>query len=161
MTLSSFGKTFSLTGWKLGWVFGPPDLSDAVRSAHQFITFASATPLQHAAASALEAGPEYYDALVTSYRERRDLLTEGLAAVGFDVFVPEGTYFVIADHRRFGFEDDVAFVRHCIERTGVAAIPPSAFYHRKEDGADLVRFAFCKDLATLEQAVDRLQALSV
>jgi aspartate/methionine/tyrosine aminotransferase len=160
ITLSSFGKTFSLTGWKIGWAIAPQDLSDGIRAAHQFIAFASATPLQHGALTALHAGPEYYRALEASYRERRDLLASGLTDVGFDVFVPEGTYFLLADHTPFGFEDDVTFVRHLIQQTGVAAIPPSAFYHHKEDGAAFVRFAFCKDLDTLTSALDRLSALS-
>lgn len=160
ITLSSFGKTFSLTGWKIGWAIAPQRLSAAIRAAHQFIAFASATPLQHGAVVALQAGPEYYAALEASYRQRRDLLASGLTAVGFNVFVPEGTYFLLADHTSFGFADDVTFVRHLIKHAGVAAIPPSAFYHRREDGAAFVRFAFCKDLDTLEAALDRLSALS-
>jgi aspartate/methionine/tyrosine aminotransferase len=159
VSLSSIGKTFSLTGWKVGWAIAPPQLTAAVRSAHQYLTFATATPLQHGAAAALGAPPEYYEDLVASYRERRDLLTAGLRDVGFEVFMPAGTYFVLADHTPFGFADDVEFARHLVTEVGVAAIPPSAFYHRAEDGASLIRFAFCKDVATLEQAVDRLQAL--
>jgi aspartate/methionine/tyrosine aminotransferase len=160
ITLSSFGKTFSLTGWKIGWAIAPADLSTAIRAAHQFIAFASATPLQHGAVAALHAGDEYYTALESSYRERRDLLAAGLDAAGFEVFVPEGTYFMLADHTGFGFADDVTFVRHLIRDIGVAAIPPSAFYHQKEDGAAFVRFAFCKDLDTLAAAVDRLSRLT-
>jgi aspartate/methionine/tyrosine aminotransferase len=159
VTLSSLGKTFSLTGWKIGWAVAPEHLSAGVRAAHQFLTFATATPLQHAAARALAAPPSYYDDLTRSYRNKRDLLAEGLDKVGFDVFVPEGTYFMLADHRRFGEEDDVAFVNRLIDEVGVAAIPPSAFYHDKKDGSDLVRFAFCKDEDTLREAVERLSKL--
>jgi len=159
ITLSSFGKTFSLTGWKIGWAIAPEHLTAGIRAAHQYIAFASATPLQHGVMVALQAGPEYYEALERAYRERRDLLAAGLTAVGFEVFVPEGTYFLLADHTPFGFADDVAFVRHLIRDAGVAAIPPSAFYHRKVDGATFVRFAFCKDLDTLAVALDRLSAL--
>ena len=101
----------------------------------------------------------YFDGLVAAYRERRDVLVAGLRAVGFEVFVPAGTYFVLADHTKFGFPDDVAFARHLVTEVGVAVIPPSAFYHRAGDGASLIRFAFCKDVATLERAVDRLGAL--
>lgn len=158
--MSSFGKTFSLTGWKIGWAIAPTHLSASIRAAHQFIAFASATPLQHGAVAALHTGDEYYTALESSYRERRDLLAAGLSAAGFDVFVPEGTYFMLADHTAFGFADDVAFVRHLVRDIGVAAIPPSAFYHNKADGAAFVRFAFCKDLDTLSAAVDRLSGLS-
>ncbi len=158
LTLSSLGKTFSFTGWKIGWAIGPPDLSKAFRSAHQFLTFATATPLQWGAAAALGAPDTYYEDLTLAYRKRRDLLSAGLADVGFEVFVPAGTYFMMADHRAFGQTDDVFFVRHLIQTVGVAAIPPSAFYSGK-DGDHLVRFAFCKEEATLSEAVDRLSAL--
>jgi len=130
-----------------------------VRAAHQFLTFTTASPLQHGAAAALAAPDSYYVELAAAYRARRDLLAGGLADLGFEVFLPAGTYSMLADHTRFGFTDDVAFVRHLIEATGVAAIPPSAFYHRRDDGSSLVRFAFCKDEATLATAIDRLGAL--
>jgi len=159
LTLSSLGKTFSLTGWKVGWAIGPAELSAAFRRAHQFLTFATATPLQWGAVAALAAPQEYYDQLVLAYRDRRDLLADGLVSLGFDVFVPQGTYFLMADHRAFGQPDDVSFVRHLISTAGVAAIPPSAF-HSGRDGDHLVRFAFCKDIATLGVAVDRMGALT-
>ena len=159
ITISSFGKTFSLTGWKIGWAAAPPALSAAVRAAHQFITFATATPLQHAAACALSAGPEYYEELLAGYRERRDFLVGELVRIGFGLRAPAGTYYACADFGRFGFDDDVAFCRHLIEDVGVAAIPPSAFYDRPEKGRGYVRFAFCKKMATLEAAVERLEKL--
>jgi N-succinyldiaminopimelate aminotransferase len=159
ITISSFGKTFSLTGWKIGWAAAPPDLTAAVRAAHQFVTFATATPLQHGAAAALTAGPEYYAGLLAGYAERRDYLSRELARIGFALRPPQGTYFVCADFRRFGFDDDRAFVRHMIERIGVAAIPPSVFYDHPEEGRRYVRFAFCKKRETLEAAVGRLEAL--
>ena len=159
VTLSSLGKTFSLTGWKIGWAIAPPALTDGIRAAHQFLTFATATPLQHAAAVALRANRSFFDDLSTAYRAKRDLLAEGLGAVGLKVFVPQGTYFMMADHSSFGLGDDVAFVNHLIEALGVAAIPPSAFYHDKSEARDLVRFAFCKDEETLKAAIDRLRRL--
>ena len=159
VTVSSLGKSFSMTGWKIGWAVAPHALTAGVRAAHQFLTFATATPLQHGAAAALAAPDSYYDELLALYRRKRDLLAEGLDAVGFEVFVPEGTYFILADHRPFGFADDVAFARYLTTEIGVAAIPPSAFYHRPEDGADLVRFAFCKGDETLREAVARLARL--
>lgn len=159
LTLSSLGKTFSLTGWKVGWGIGPPDLTAGLRAAHQFVTFAVATPLQHGAATALQAPAAFYADLQEAYRRRRDILVAGLDDLGFKVFQPEGTYFVLADHTSFGFPDDMAFVRHLITERGVAAIPPSAFYHDPADGADLVRFAFCKDEKTLGEALDRLASL--
>lgn len=159
VTVSSLGKSFSMTGWKIGWAVAPEPLTAGVRAAHQFLTFATATPLQHGAAAALAAPESYYDELLALYRRKRDLLAEGLDRVGFDVFVPEGTYFILADHRPFGFADDVAFARHLTTDIGVAAIPPSAFYHQPEDGSDLIRFAFCKGDETLRKAVERLTRL--
>lgn len=159
VTLSSLGKTFSLTGWKIGWAVAPPDLTAGIRAAHQFLTFCTATPLQHGAAAALRAPRSYYDELRLDYRRKRDLLTDGLARLGFDVHRPQGTYFILADHRAFGFDDDVAFCRHMIEHARVAAIPPSAFYENKHEGRSLVRFAFCKQEATLREALKRLATL--
>ena len=160
ITISSFGKTFSLTGWKIGWAAGPPELAGAVRAAHQFITFATATPLQQGAAVALaRAGEGYYRDLLAGYREKRDFLVRELQRIGFRVASPAGAYFVCADFRPFGFDDDQAFVRHLIEKIGVAAIPPSVFYDRPELGRWYVRFAFCKKRETLEAAVERLEKL--
>jgi hypothetical protein len=144
ITISSFGKTFSLTGWKIGWAAAPPPLTAAVRAAHQFITFATATPLQHAAAAALSVGPDYYRDLAASYRRKRDYLVAELSRLGFRVDPPAGTYYVCADFRPLGFDDDVAFCRHLIEKAGVAAIPPSAFYENTRYGKTYARFAFAK-----------------
>ncbi len=159
ITISSFGKTFSLTGWKIGWAAAPPALTAAVRAAHQFITFATATPLQHAAAAALAIGPDYYRDLAASYRRRRDYLVAELSRLGFRVDPPAGTYYVCADFRPLGFDDDVAFCRYLIEEVGVAAIPPSAFYENTRYGKTYARFAFCKREETLREAVRRLIAL--
>jgi N-succinyldiaminopimelate aminotransferase len=158
VTISSAGKTFSLTGWKIGWSCAAPPLAAAVRAVHQFVTFAVATPFQHAAAAALAAPDEYYDGLRAGYRARRDRMCEGLADVGFAVRPPEGTYFALADIRPLGYDDDETFCRTLVERVGVAAIPASAF---AADRAvrHLVRFAFCKDDATLEEGLRRLRRL--
>ncbi|TVQ61757.1 MAG: aminotransferase class I/II-fold pyridoxal phosphate-dependent enzyme [Phycisphaerales bacterium] len=155
---SSIGKTFSLTGWKVGWAIAPERLTAGVRAAHQFLTFATATPLQHGAAEALRRADEYVPGLVAELRESRDMLAEALASLGFGVTRPEGAYFIMVDHSAFGDGDDVAFCKRLIERAGVAAIPPSAFYNEKSLGRSLVRFAFCKKRATLEEAVRRLRA---
>ena len=161
ITISSFGKTFSLTGWKIGWAAAPPELAAAVRAAHQFITFATATPLQHGAAVALaESGADYYRGLAADYLGKRDFLVRELTRIGFEVESPQGTYFACADFRPFGFDDDQRFVRHLIEKIGVAAIPPSVFYDHAEEGRSYVRFAFCKRRETLEAAVERLSSLS-
>ena len=159
ITISSFGKTFSLTGWKIGWAAAPEPLTAAVRAAHQFVTFATATPLQHGAAAALAAAPEYFVELREAYRARRDYLTRELARIGFGVRPPAGTYFVCADFRAFGFDDDVAFCRHLVEEIGVAAIPPSSFYDHKQHAKGYARFAFCKRDETLREAVRRLEKL--
>jgi aspartate/methionine/tyrosine aminotransferase len=159
LTLSSLGKTYSLTGWKVGWAIGVPELSRGLRAGHQFLTFATSTPAQHGAVAALRAPEEFYVDLRASYLRRRDLLVDGLASAGLSPYSPEGTYFVMADHTAHGFGDDRSFCRHLIETVGVAAIPPSTFYHRPKDGAALVRFAFCKDEATLQEAIARLSNL--
>lgn len=159
ITLSSLGKTFSMTGWKIGWAIAPPELSRAVRAAHQFLTYAVATPFQHAAAAAIRDGAESIAALVDHYLAARDLLCGALADLGFGVHRPAGTYFIMADHSAFGFPDDAAFCRHLTADIGVAAIPPSSFYQRPELGRALVRFAFCKKMETLHAAIARLGAL--
>jgi len=160
ITMSSLGKTFSMTGWKIGWAIADEELTRAVRAAHQFLTFSTATPLQHGAVAAMRAPASYFESFREAYRERCDILVDGLRHVGFDVAAPEGTYFVMADHSPFGFEDDVRCCRHLIETVGVAAIPPSVFYQESSsDGARYLRFAFCKDVDTLRAAIDRLQTL--
>ncbi len=159
VTMSSVGKSFSLTGWKTGWAVAPEDLTAGVRAAHQFLTFTTPNPMQHGTAVALAAPGEYFEELRALYTSRRDLLAEGLDRLGFGVYTPEGTYFLLADHRPFGFSDDVAFVNHVIEHLGVAAIPPSVFYNDPADGAELVRFAFCKSEDTLRSALRRLEGI--
>ncbi|MFQ5524028.1 MAG: aminotransferase class I/II-fold pyridoxal phosphate-dependent enzyme [Acidimicrobiia bacterium] len=160
LTLSSVGKTFSLTGWKVGWAIGPADLTRGLRSAHQYLTFTTPTPVQHGTAAALTAPASFYDQMRDGYRKKRDLLAAGLTELGFEVYPPDATYFLLADHTRFGLGDDRAFCRHLIEEAGVVAIPPSVFYNHPAEGADLVRFAFCKDEATLAEALDRMTALT-
>jgi N-succinyldiaminopimelate aminotransferase len=159
VTISSTGKTFGLTGWKIGYSCAPPAISAALRTAHQFITFCNATPFQHALVAALETGDAYYQALGADYRARRDRLCRGLAEAGFRVLTPAGTYFAQADIRTLGFEDDVDFCRELPARVGVAAIPTSAFYRNRAEGRHLVRFAFCKTNATLDEAIRRLKGL--
>jgi aspartate/methionine/tyrosine aminotransferase len=159
ITLRSLGKVFSVTGWKIGWSVAPPKFTTAIRSAHQFTTFCAATPLQVAAATALRAPDSYFESYREEYRQRRDVLVDGLRAVGFNVHSPEGTYFVLADHTPFGFSDDVSFCHHLAKECRVVGIPPTAFYSQSNDGEGLVRFAFCKGLETLKTAVERLHSL--
>jgi N-succinyldiaminopimelate aminotransferase len=159
VTISSTGKSFSLTGWKIGYSCAPPAISAALRTAHQFITFCNATPFQHALVAALQAGDAYHKALRADYEARRDRLCRGLAAAGFGVLAPAGTYFAQADIRPLGLEDGVEFCRMLPARVGVAAIPTSAFYRDPAEGRHLVRFAFCKTDATLDEAIGRLKGL--
>jgi len=156
IVLGSLGKSFSLTGWKVGWALAPAPLAAAVRSAHQFASFCAATPLQVAAAAALAAPDSYFEEFRRDYRARRDRMVQGLRACGFACDAPEGSYFALADHSAFGFGDDYAFCRHLVEHGGVAAIPPGAFYANKSKAKSLVRFAFCKKDATIDGALERL-----
>jgi aspartate/methionine/tyrosine aminotransferase len=158
IVLSSLGKSFSLTGWKVGWAIAPPHLSAGIRAAHQFLTFATATPLQRACVEALSAPPSYFESLRREYDERRQALLGVLRGAGLDPMVPEGSYFVLAEHARFGHASDETFCEHLIRQVGVAAIPCSAFYANKEGSDRLVRFAFCKTLETIAQAGERLKA---
>lgn len=162
LSISSVGKTWSFTGWKVGWATGPAHLVKAAQAAHQFVTFATATPLQHGAAHALRHfSGDFLDALRAEYVARRDMLLDVLRRVGFEVRAPAGAYFVLADFRPLFDGDDVAFARHLIEEIGVAAIPPSFFYpERPEAGRHLIRFAFCKKLDTLRAAAERLEKLA-
>jgi len=158
LTLSSAGKTFSFTGWKVGWGMGPPDLIDAAQAAHQFLTFAVATPFQVAMAHALTTlRDDYFEEFRATYAARRDFLVGALRDAGFAVRPPEGTYFVLADFSRVFDGDDMAFARWLIEEHGIATIPPSPFYvAHPEEGKKLIRFAFCKRQETLERAAERI-----
>ncbi len=152
LTISSLGKTFSVTGWKTGWAVGPAALVAAVRTAKQYLTFAGGTPFQHAGAVALGLGDEVYAALASELRVKRDHLCAGLEAAGLEVLRPAGTYFANVDCKR----DGVAFCRELVERAGVVAIPTSVFYDDEEAGRSLVRFAFCKRESVIDEAAGRL-----
>lgn len=160
LTINSLGKTFSLTGWKIGYAVGPASLNAALRAAHQWITFATATPLQFAAAAALEGALHngYYEQFRAEYTARYRLLEEILVSVGLPVLPTEGSYFLMADITPTGFHDDVTFCRYLTQEVGVAAIPPSAFYARQHDLPLLARFCFAKRPETLCAAQQRLLA---
>lgn len=157
--ISSSGKTFSFTGWKVGHTCAPPALTAAIRCAHQFVTFCTATPFQHALAQAFVADDAFFASLIAEYRARRDRLCRGLREIGLDVIVPAGAYFVMTDIRSLGWHDDVAFCRMLPEKVGVAAIPPSSFYEHPAEGRHLVRWAFCKTDDVLDEGLRRLQRL--
>lgn len=161
LSLSSAGKTFSFTGWKVGWATGPRPLVAAAQAAHQFVTFATATPLQVAVAHALDHLDEtYYERFRSEYAERRAFLLSALEEAGMKTAPPAGTYFVLADFTGIHDGDDRDFVRRLIEKHGVAAIPPSVFYKADPDeGRKLVRFAFCKRMETLQAAAQRLRRM--
>jgi aspartate/methionine/tyrosine aminotransferase len=161
LTLSSSGKTFSLTGWKIGWGTGPAPLVQAAQAAHQFLTFATATPLQVAIGKALvELGDAFFATLRAEYDLRRRFLLEVLTDAGFTPAVPQGTYFILASYEKLSNQDDRAMARTLVEEHGVAAIPPSVFYSvAPEEGRRLLRFAFCKKTETLERAAERLRKL--
>lgn len=158
VTVSSAGKTFSFTGWKVGWVTGPAELVNTVLAAKQWMTFANAAPLQPAVAFALTQEAAFYDALAKDLEAKRDLLVEGLRGLDLNVYAPEATYFVTTDVRRYGHLDATAFCLALPERAGVVAIPCQLFYDDPDAGRHLVRWAFCKDTAVLEESVRRLHA---
>ncbi|QEV07486.1 pyridoxal phosphate-dependent aminotransferase [Streptomyces prasinus] len=159
VTISSAGKTFSFTGWKVGWVTGTPELVTAVRSAKQYLTYVSAGPFQYAVAEALALPDAYFDDFRADHRRKRDLLADGLRSAGFEVYRPRGTYFITADIAPFGEKDAYAFCRALPGRCGVVAVPVSVFYDDPEAGRSQVRFAFCKKDEVLTEAAVRLQRL--
>ena len=160
VTMSSASKTFSVTGWKAGWVVAAPDLTDALRRVHQFVTYCSAAPLQEAVAIALEEAETngYYDTLLAEYTPRLDLLQAYLERAGLHPIRPQGTFFIMSDISGLGFEDDVQFARYMMAEVGVACIPPSAFYSTSDDGKRLARWCFAKRDETLHAAGERLAA---
>jgi aminotransferase len=159
VTIDSLSKTYSVTGWRVGWVIAPPPLTAGIRKVHDFLTVGAAAPLQQAGATALGLPDEYYTAMSMAYRARRDLLVHALQQAGFRTSVPQGAYYVMTDISDITDEDDVAFARRIVAEPGVAAVPGSSFYSRRELGRSKLRFAFPKRLSTLEAAAERLSRL--
>jgi aspartate/methionine/tyrosine aminotransferase len=159
ITINSMSKTYSVTGWRVGWAIAPPDITSAIRKAHDFVTVGAAAPLQEAGAVACGLPDSYYTQLAAAYRERRNRLLPQLEAAGFTCFKPDGAYYIMTGIERFGARDDVEFSRHLVRDIGVAVVPGSSFYRNPADGAQQVRFCFCKRDETLDEAGRRLQRL--
>ena len=159
VTINGMSKTYSVTGWRVGWAVAPESITNAIRKVHDFLTVGAPAPLQEAGATALSLPPEYYAKLAENYRIRRDRLVPALEAAGFKCFLPRGAYYVMTDISQFGFATDIDFVNYLVKEIGVAAVPGSSFYHDERDGAQQIRFAFCKKLETLDAAAERLRKL--
>ena len=160
IAISSGGKTFAFTGWKIGWVCSSPELTSAVRIAKQFLTYVSGGPFQYAIAVGLALGDDYYKNLLSDMKEKRDFLSAGLRSAGFEIFESQGTYFVTADARSVGYSDGLELCWQLPEKVGVVAVPNVVFYDNQEEGRHLIRFTFCKSLDVLGEAVHRLQGLT-
>ena len=159
VVVNSMSKTYSVTGWRVGWCIAPPDITSAIRKVHDFLTVGAANPLQHAGAYALSLPPDYYSSLQGLYQAKRDFIVPVLQKAGFKCDLPEGAYYVMADISDFGFSNDVDFTKHLIREVGVAVVPGSSFYHDPNIGSQMVRFCFCKKDDTLEAAAERLSKI--
>ncbi|HKV77869.1 MAG TPA: aminotransferase class I/II-fold pyridoxal phosphate-dependent enzyme [Candidatus Sulfotelmatobacter sp.] len=161
VTINGMSKTYSVTGWRVGWAVAPERITNAIRKVHDFLTVGAPAPLQEAGAAALSLPPEYYAKLAEGYRVRRDQLIPALTSAGFRCFLPRGAYYVMTDISSFGFKDDVSFAKYLVQDIGVACVPGSSFYRDPKDGATQVRFAFCKKPQTLDEASSKLGNLRV
>ena len=157
ITINSISKTYSLTGWRVGWAIAPAPLTASIRKVHDFLTVGAPHPLQEAAATALRIDQSYYETLATEYEKRRDFLSGVLDDSGFRIYRPHGAYYIMTDVGHFGFSDDVAFALHLVEKFGLATVPGSSFYSRSSLGATKIRFCFPKKRETLEQAAEKLR----
>ena len=160
ITISGASKTYSVTGWRIGWLIAPPGLTAGIRKVHDFLTVGAAHPLQVAIAVALELAPSFYAELLGDYSERCDAIVTGLRECGFEVEPPDGAYYVMAGFASFGFTDDVAFARHLIEKAAVATVPASSFYHDPAMGRGQVRFSFPKRIETIERGLEALRQIA-
>jgi aminotransferase len=169
IVINGMSKTYSVTGWRVGWALAPPDITQAIRKVHDFLTVGAAAPLQQAGALALKLPESYYDKLATTYAAKRERLLKILAASGFTVYKPRGAYYIMTDFSRFRFDEaaypsdsrDVSFAKYLVEKIGVACVPGSSFYNNAEDGSSQVRFTFCKKEETLAAAETRFARLHV
>jgi aminotransferase len=159
ITINGLSKSYSVTGWRVGWAVAPPVITNAIRKVHDFLTVGAPAPLQEAGASALSLPAAYYRELAERYRTRRDHLIPALEKAGFVCYRPRGAYYVMTDISSFGFANDVEFASHLVKEIGIACVPGSSFYKHPKDGSQQVRFAFCKKPETLDEAARRLEKL--
>jgi aminotransferase len=159
ITINGLSKSYCVTGWRVGWAIAPPEITNAIRKVHDFLTVGAPAPLQEAGAVALSLPASYYRQLAEAYRRRRERLMPLLAEVGFRCFQPRGAYYIMTDISAFGYPNDVAFTEYLVREIGVAVVPGSSFYRDPQDGAQQVRFAFCKRDETLDEAARRLRRL--
>ena len=159
ITINAMSKTYSVTGWRVGYAIAPPEVTSAIRKMHDFLTVGAAAPLQQAGATALRLPESYYQQLCEGYKARRDRMLAGLERAGFRCFLPHGAYYIMADISAFGFPSDMEFVRHLVKDIGVSCVPGSSFYRDLASGAQQVRFTYCKKDATLDEALRRLGKL--
>jgi len=160
ITINGLSKSYSVTGWRVGWAVAPPAITNAIRKVHDFLTVGAPAPLQEAGAVALSLPSTYYRDLADKYRARRDHLIPSLEKAGFRCFRPQGAYYVMTDISAFGFKSDVEFATHLVKNVGIACVPGSSFYKHAQDGSQQVRFAFCKKPETLDAAAARLEKLN-
>src|SRR5882757_3518987 len=156
IVINGMSKTYSVTGWRVGWALAPPETTQAIRKVHDFLTVGAAAPLQQAGALALKSPQSYYDNLAVTYTKKRARLLKILTDAGITVYKPRGAYYIMTDIGRFGYADDVTFAKFLVEKIGVACVPGSSFYHNPADGSTQVRFTFCKKEETLAAAEQRL-----
>jgi aspartate/methionine/tyrosine aminotransferase len=159
ITINALSKTYSVTGWRVGWAIAAPEVTAAIRKVHDFVTVGAAAPLQEAGTIALQMPASYYTTLASDYLARRDRLLGILSGAGFRCFKPRGAYYIMTDISSFGFPDDVAFARYLVKEIGVAAVPGSSFYRDPADGRTHLRFTFCKKETTFQAAAERLARL--
>jgi aspartate/methionine/tyrosine aminotransferase len=160
VTISSLSKTFSCTGWRLGYAIAPEAQTNAIRKVHDFLTVGAPAPLQAAAAVGFAFDADYFNHFTSDYKARRDFLASILQEIGFEFSVPEGAYYIFANFSKLSKDDDVTFAKWMASEVGVATVPGSSFYSNKEDGREFIRFAFCKKFETLKRAERRLQAMT-